>query len=82
MTPIARLDRDVHGTGSQYDSSSQASPWGCHVRFRIPLPDHLHELNVHHNNHASLAACTKGPPQLVYVGVYQRRPVLGDLHIG
>ena len=43
------------------------SPWGSHVAFRVPLPD-----EVTANHRRGLPTLTKGPPRVLYVGVYQK----------
>mmetsp|Transcript_7687 Transcript_7687/g.14007 ORF Transcript_7687/g.14007 Transcript_7687/m.14007 type:complete len:145 (-) Transcript_7687:66-500(-) len=85
------------GGGGTYDART-ASPWGSHVRFRVPLPDQASGLPTPssrggrfmnngggHSGGAAggtTVAFTKGPPQMIYVGVYQKRPMVGDAHLG
>ena len=60
-----------------YDSRIMGSPWGSHVQFRLPLPD-----EVMTNRQQGLGTYTRGPPQVLYIGVYQKRPMIGDAHLG
>lgn len=58
-------------------SRQHGFPWGSHVRFRIPLPDEILQ-----NWSQGLGTYTKGPPSILYIGVYQKRPMIGDAHLG
>uniref|UniRef100_A0A7S2BZT7 Uncharacterized protein n=1 Tax=Octactis speculum TaxID=3111310 RepID=A0A7S2BZT7_9STRA len=88
LTQPCRLEhREETPNDSGAFDARRPCPWGTYVRFRVPLPDDVSGLaNVSQKKGArgsgSVLALTKGPPQMLHVGVYQKRPIVGDLQLG